>query len=139
MITVKRPIKVKMILTEDSRNKLKEEFSSRKKRLELELEQLQFQGKKLLLEAQRRGMEAQEVVQQRMFKEESSRRKKISDLDFQIQQLSVIPDGSEVLYTTVESEIEVKVGDNWDQVINQVEIILLDGVIHEIRGVDRKQ
>ncbi|HBI02579.1 MAG TPA: hypothetical protein DDY49_00935 [Paenibacillaceae bacterium] len=139
MITVKRPIKVKMILTEDSRKQLEEEFSSRKKRYELELEQLQFQGKKLLLEAQRRGMEAQEVVQQRMFKEESSRRKKISDLDFQIQQLSVIPDGSEVLYTTVESEIEVKVGDNWDHVINQAEIILLDGVIHEIRGVDRKQ
>lgn len=137
MITVKRPIKVKMILTEDSRKQLEEEFSSRKKRYELELEQLQFQGKKLLLEAQRRGMEAQEVVQQRIFKEESSRRKKISDLDFQIQQLSQIPDGSEVLYTTVESEIEVKIGDNWDQVINQVEIILLDGVIHEIRGVER--
>jgi len=136
MITVKRPIKVKMIITEKSRKQLAEEFISRKKRYELELEQLHFQGKKLLMEAQRRGMEAQEIVQQRIFKEESSRRKKISDLEFQIQQLSQIPNGSEVLYTTVESEVQLKVGDDWDQVINQTEIVLLDGKIHEIRGVD---
>lgn len=135
MLTVKRSIKVKMILTEVSKKQLEEEFSSRKKRYELEMEQLQFQAKKLMVEAQRRGMEAQEVVHQRIFKEESARRKKISDLDFQIQQLSQVPLGSEVLYTTVESEIEVKVGDVWDKIMNQAEIILLDGVIHEIRGV----
>lgn len=135
MLTVKRSIKVKMILTQDSKKQLEEEFSSRKKRYELEIEQLQFQAKKLMVEAQRRGMEAQEVVHQRIFKEESARRKKITDLDFQIQQLSQLPLGSEVLYTTVESEIEVKVGDNWDIIMNQAEIILLDGIIHEIRGV----
>lgn len=139
MITVKIPIKVKMILTEDSRKKLEEEFSTRKKRYEVELEQLHFQSKKLLMEAQRRGMEAQEIVQQRMNKEESSRRKKITDLDFQIQQLSQVPNGSEVLYTTVESEVEVKIGDEWDKIMNQVEIILLDGVIHEIRGVEGRK
>lgn len=135
MLTVRRSIKVKMILTEASKRQLEEEFSARKKRYELEMEQLHFQAKKLMVEAQRRGMEAQEVVHQRIFKEESARRKKITDLDFQIQQLSQVPLGSEVLYTTVESDIEVKVGDAWDKIMNQAEIILLDGVIHEIRGV----
>jgi ribose 1,5-bisphosphokinase PhnN len=133
MITVKRQVKVKMILTEASRRQLEQEFNTLKNRYSLELEQLQFQAKKLLAEAQRRGHEALEVVQQRLIREENTRRDKMGQLDFQLEQLQNLPEGSEVLYTTVDSYVEIRPGDDWESLMNDTEIILEDGIVKEIR------
>ncbi|MED0707461.1 YlqD family protein [Aneurinibacillus aneurinilyticus] len=133
MLKIKRKINVMMILTESSRKEMKEEFGAMHKRYELELEQLNFQAKKLLQEAQRKGREALDVVQRRLAQERQAREEKISRISFQLEQLANLPLGSELHYTTVESEVEVSVGDNWGKVMEGTEIVLLDGIIKEIR------
>jgi F0F1-type ATP synthase membrane subunit b/b' len=133
MLTVKRKVKVMMVLTETSRREMQEEFQAMKKRYELELEQLNFQAKKLLQEAQRKGREALDIVQRRLQQERQAREEKLSQLSFQLEQVANLPLGSEVHYTTVESEAQVKVGDDWGKVMTGTEIVLVDGIVKEIR------
>lgn len=133
MITIKRPIKVKMILTEQSRDKLIQEFEESLKRLNIEIEQLQFQGKKLLADAQKRGPEALKMVRERLQKEERSRKEKINEISFQMDQLRCLPLGTEIFHSTVESEAQISVGDCWDRVMKGTEIVLKDGIVYEIR------
>ncbi|WP_146809418.1 MULTISPECIES: YlqD family protein [Aneurinibacillus] len=133
MLTVKRKVKVMMVLTETSRKQMQEEFADMRKRYELELEQLNFQAKKLLQEAQRKGRDALEIVQRRLTQERQAREEKLSQVSFQLDQLANLPLGSELHYTTVESDVEVKVGDDWGKVMTGTEIVLQDGIVKEIR------
>lgn len=130
---IRRPVQVKLILTEPTRNRFLGELEEQVKRLRMELEQLQFQGKKLLSDAQRRGPAAVEVVRERLAREERARRERIEALKAQAEQLRVLPEGSEVLYTTVESVVEIRVGDDWNALMQGAEIVLKDGVVVAIR------
>jgi len=130
---IRRPVQVKLILTEPTRNRFLGELEEQVKRLRMELEQLQFQGKKLLSDAQRRGPAAVEVVRERLAREERARRERIEALKAQAEQLRVLPEGSEVLYTTVESDVEIRVGDDWNALMQGAEIVLKDGVVVAIR------
>ncbi|HEY8342937.1 MAG TPA: YlqD family protein [Calditerricola sp.] len=130
---IRRPVQVKLILTESTRNRFLEEIEEQVKRLRMELEQLQFQGKKLLSDAQRRGPAAVEMVRERLAREERARRERIEALKAQAEQLRALPEGSEVLYTTVESDVEIRVGDDWNDLMNGAEIVIKDGVVVAIR------
>jgi len=133
MITIHRPVQVKMILTENSRQVLLHEYQKQRHRLAQEWEQWQFQSKKLLIEARKKSAEAEQLVRERIAREERERQEKMAQLDFQIKQVESLPEGSEMLYTTVESSTVIKPGDRWDAIMNGTEIILKDGIIHEIR------
>ncbi|GAB6933515.1 YlqD family protein [Calditerricola satsumensis] len=130
---IRRPVQVKLILTEPTRNRFLGEIEEQVKRLRMELEQLQFQGKKLLSDAQRRGPAAVEMVRERLAREERARRERIEALKAQAEQLRALPEGSEVLYTTVESDVEIRVGDDWNALMSGAEIVIKDGVVVAIR------
>jgi len=134
MLKIKRPIIVKMVITEQLRAQLEVEYKQSIKKYEMELEQLQFQSKKLLQEAARKGVEAQRLVQDRLTKEEKARKEKIIECKELLSQLALVPDGSEVEYTQLEGEVEVRVGDDWDKLIRRAEIVVKDGIIVEIRN-----
>lgn len=133
MITIHRPIQVRMIITETSRKLLLSEYRQREKELLNELEQWRFQSKKLLAEAQKKSGEAYRLAVERVNREERTRKEKLEVLRFQIKQTENLPEGQEIPYTTVESSVEVKVGDRWDEIMGATEIILKDGIITEIR------
>lgn len=122
-----------MILTETSRENLLTQYRTQKKQLSLELTQLQFEGKKLLAEARKKRGEGEKLVRERVAREERIRKEKLEVLEFQIRQVENLPDGSEIHYTTVDSSIEIKEGDVWDEIMAGTEIIVKDGVVHEIR------
>ncbi|MBP1930762.1 YlqD family protein [Ammoniphilus resinae] len=134
MVKIKRPIIVKMVLTGQVRLQLEKEYKQTIRKYEMELEQLQFQSKKLLQEASRKGVEAQRLVQDRLTKEERVRKEKIVEYKDLISQLALVPDGSEIEYAQLEGEVEVNVGDDWDKLIGSAEIVVKDGIIVEIRN-----
>jgi hypothetical protein len=133
MITIRRPVVVKLVLTEQTKEKLRQEYKDAIRRLKLEMEQLQFQGKKLMTEAQKKGNEAVKLVQDRIGKEHRQRREKVEVLEQQLQQLDELEIGSEIHHGTVESECTVRVGDHWDECMTGTEIIIKDSIIVEIR------
>jgi len=127
------PVVVKMIITDKSRAKIIDEFKASIQQLKLELEQLQFQHKKLLNAAQKKGGEAVKLVQEKISVEKLKREEKIDKLFVQLDQLDKLEDGKEILHSTLETEVEINVNDPWDDLNHLKEIIVKDGIIIEIR------
>lgn len=133
MITIHRPVQVKIVVTEASRHVLVAEYERQSKQLEKELKQWQFQGKRLLAEAKKKSADWYKQALEKISQEERRRKEKLEMLQFQIKQVENLPEGSELLHTTVESSITINVGDSWDDIMSGTEILLKDGVIVEIR------
>jgi len=50
----------------------------------------------------------------------------------QLKEIGQLPPGSEVVYAKMESPVEVRVGDHWQNVLG-LEIVLKDGIVAAIR------
>lgn len=120
---------VKQILTEKSKQKLLEKYFAEKLQMQKEYEQLQFELKKL----EKTKKYQASALKTHFEKELKKRQDKEKLYEFQIEQLHMLPIGSELKQKEVQALVEVKVGDNWDEVAGQPTIIIKDGIIEEIR------
>ncbi|MBB5323698.1 hypothetical protein HNQ34_000790 [Anoxybacillus tepidamans] len=122
-------VEVKQILTEKSRAELHEKFSARKRKLQQECDQLRFEQKRL----EKNAKYSPTVLKQYFTKEIDDRLEKIKLLDFQLEQLHILPLGSELKEREVQALIEVNVGDRWDDITKMRAIVIEDGIVKEIR------
>ncbi|SFA74380.1 MULTISPECIES: YlqD family protein [unclassified Bacillus (in: firmicutes)] len=122
-------VEVKQIVTEKSKQILLEKYGENKRKLSKEIEQLQFQWKKTDKTKQFNSME----LKVKFEKEIHHRQEKLKLLDFQIEQLHMLPLGSELKEKEVQAVIDIKVGDHWEDSIGKTAIIIKDGKIEEIR------
>jgi hypothetical protein len=120
---------VKQILTEQSKQKLLEKYFAGKLQMQKEYEQLQFELKKL-----EKAKKYQASALKTHFEKELKKRHDKEKLyEFQIEQLHMLPLGSELKQKEVQALVEVNVGDNWEEVTGQRTIIIKNGMIEEIR------
>jgi hypothetical protein len=122
-------IEVKQILTEQSKAKLLEKFEVGKQKLQRECEQLRFELKRL----EKTKKHSPALLKQHFEKEINSRLEKMKLFDFQIEQLHILPLGSEIKEREVQALVDVNVGDRWEEVIIPKAIIIEDGIVKEIR------
>ncbi|WP_156289042.1 YlqD family protein [Oceanobacillus salinisoli] len=123
-----KKVLIKQIVTEKSKEKLKENFYKEKMRLEQECQQLLFEKRKL---QNKSGISKQEITR-RFQKEINKRREKIKLVDFKTEQLEMLELGSEILEKEVEALVEVSEGTHWDEIMSEQAIIIKDGVIVRI-------
>ena len=97
--------------------------------MQKEYEQLQFELKKL----EKAKKYQPSAIKSHFEKELQKRHDKEKLYEFQIEQLHMLPLGSEIKEKEVQALLEVNVGDEWDKVIRQPTIIIKDGIIEEIR------
>lgn len=120
---------VKQILTENSRNKLFQKYQSQKLQLQKECDQLQFELRRL----EKTKTFSQGALKKHFEKEIQMRQEKVKLLEFQMEQLHMLPLGSELKEKEVQALVEINVGDQWDEKMGQPTIIIKDGIIEEIR------
>lgn len=137
MIRIKIPVTVKLIVTDETRGRLLRQCEQSIRQLEVELEQLSFERRKLLHRAEKQGREAVQQAEERLQQEVSERQSKLENLKLQHEQIKQLKAGSEIVQSQVESEVTVEVGDNWEELMKEAEIVLKDGIVHEIRGGKR--
>jgi hypothetical protein len=118
-------VTVKQILTDTSKQELIVQFTKRKKRLEQECDQLYFEYKKV--------EKANKQLSTQFLKEIDKRREKIKLVEFQLQQVHTLPIGSELKEKEVQAIIEVNIGDNWNEMMNEKTIVIKDGIVDQIR------
>lgn len=124
-------VSVVQVLTETSKEKLKKTFASRKLQLEKEIGQLQFERKRL-----EKKKKYPEYRLHEYFDREINRRKEqIELLDFQLEQLDILPPGSEIKERDMQAIVDIEVGDHWEDVLKGATIVVKDGIIAEIREV----
>lgn len=120
---------VKQVLTEKSKQLLLENYVAKKQQLEKECDQLRFEMKKL-----EKTKKFQSVSLKKHFEKEiHMRQEKTKLLDFQIEQLHILPLGSELKEKEVKGIIEIEEGDRWEDVQSGKTIIIKDGIVEEIR------
>ncbi|MFT4413539.1 YlqD family protein [Fredinandcohnia humi] len=122
-------VAVKQVLTENSKEALIESFLHNKEQLLKECEQLRFELKKM------EKLKKYEPVRikSHFTNEIDHRHEKIKQLDIQLEQIHKLPIGSEIKEKEVQSIIEIKVGDNWDDVTKARTIVIKDGIVEDIR------
>lgn len=128
-VKILQKVIVKQILTEKSKRKLHDSFEVSKSALKRECEQFRFEIKKL----EKTNKYSRHDILARFQKEMDMRHEKIKQIDFQIEQLNILPIGSELKETEVEAIIDVDIGDYWDQSLKSKIIIIRDGIIIDIR------
>jgi len=129
IVKILQNVIVKQILTEKSKLELLDQFNSKKAVLKKECDQLRFELKKL-----EKTKKFQPVSLKTHFEKEIDvRKEKIKLLDFQIQQLDILPYGSELKEREVQAIVDVEIGQNWEEIVQTKTIIVKDGVVDEFK------
>ena len=125
---IMKKVPVKQILTEKSKQKLAHDFEKQKNQLDQECQQLSFEKRKIEMKQN----VSREEVSKRFQREIDRRREKIRWVEYKLEQLQVLPLGSEITEDEVETLVEVNVGDDWERVMNEGAIIVEDGKVIRI-------
>ena len=133
MLTIRQPVAVKFILTEETKQGWLAELRRMVNATIAELEELEFRSKQWLRDAEKQGEGAVEAARQRIEGERTQREERREQLIAQLSQIQQMDIGSEVPNGTVETSVDVSLGDSWEKVLLGSEIIVKDGVIVEIR------
>lgn len=120
---------VKQLLTDKSKAELFEKYHSRKLQLQKECDQLKFELKK---HEKTKKFQPTQLIKH-FEKEIHNRQEKIKLADFQIDQLHILPLGSEIKEREVQALVEVNEGDCWEEFLASKTIIIKDGIVAEIR------
>jgi hypothetical protein len=120
---------VKQILTEHSKQQLFDNYQEKMLQLKKESDQLQFELKRL----EKTKTFSPGTLKKQFEKEIQIRQEKAKLLEFQIEQLHILPLGSELREKEVQALVEINIGDEWDKRMGQTTIIIKDGKIEEIR------
>lgn len=123
-----KKIQVKQIITEKSKEKLKNNFIHQKMRLEQECQQLLFEQRKL---ENKIGTSKQEI-KSRFQREINQRQHRIKSIDFKLEQLEILEIGSEIIEREVEALVEVNEGEHWDEVMSERAIVIKDNIVIRI-------
>lgn len=128
-VKIIQTVEVKQILTENSKAKLIGSLQTNKDQLHKECDQLKFELKKM------EKLKKFDPVKIKLYftNEIDLRQEKIKQLEFQIEQIHMLPLGSEIKEKEVQSIIDINVGDNWDEATTARTIVIKEGIVEEIR------
>lgn len=123
-----QPVQVSHVLTEKSKKTLQSNFKKEKLKLEQECEQLLFEQKKL----EHQMKEDRVKVVSKFQNEIQKRRDKQHQLDFKLEQLHMLPLGSEMIESEVDALVEVSIGSHWSKITEQMTIVIEDDTVIRI-------
>ncbi len=122
---------VKHVMTEAKKAQIILEFQGEMDRCRRELEQLEFQLHKATKDMTNRH--EQQKIRQKYRQEIRQREERLETISFKVQQLHKLELGSEIRDGTTDIVLDLNIGDRWYDQENQLEIIIKDGRVHEIR------
>jgi len=132
-ITLKCPITIKAKVTEELKRQLASEIQDAIKKTDMELQQIDFHGKRLLSEQAKQDAQGLIAIRQQIDAEKQKR------LDFKNHMLEKLKEtaqleiGSEIAQGTMERAVTVNIGDDLHQIMG-TEILLEDGKIIAFRS-----
>lgn len=136
-LVLKRPVNVKVIVTPAWQDEAQKQLQAQINQVDQQMLQLDQQAQSAITEIRKQGsLQANqqiENIQSQVNQKKNELLQQKNQFLQQIQQVQLLELGQEVVQAQMESYFEVQVGDNLIQKLN-VEVVLRDGVIEEIRG-----
>jgi predicted RNase H-like nuclease (RuvC/YqgF family) len=140
-LLVKRAVSVKAIVTPRWKEEAQQQLQIQIDQLDSQLQQIEIQGQRMIAEVEKQslkplGPQAQQQVDSlnaQITQEKNKRLEQKNQILQQLQQVQVLELDQEVSQGQIDSFFNLKQGDNLIQKM-QVEILLRDGEVVEIRG-----
>lgn len=140
-LLLKRPINVKAVVTPRWKEEAQQQLQAQINQLDSQLQQLEMQGQRMIGELKKQSLQPPgpetltqiENIQNQVNEQKSKLLDQKNQILQQLQQLQTLELEQEVNQGQIESIFTVKKGDNLIHKM-QVEILLRDGVVEEIRG-----
>lgn len=128
-ITIKVPVTIKAVLTEKLKERMIEDFAKVADQMDLEIKQINIDRQRELENHPEQGAEiarffGNEISQRQRRREEAIVRRET------LEKLAI---GAEITQGTLERQVELKIGDDFREVMN-VEVLVKDDKIVAIRG-----
>jgi hypothetical protein len=130
---LKRQVLLKAVVTERLKEELIQSVEEAIARVQDEQDELDRQSRRLMLELQRTDMNRAMAFRQQLEAEKRKREDLKSALEEQRTAYQGLELGTEFERGSLESDVEVKVGDNIQERLGQAEILVEDDIIKEIR------
>lgn len=138
---LKRPVIVKAVVTPRWKEDAQVELQRQIDQLDRQLQQLETQGQRAIAEIQRQSIQPPgpevtrqiENIQAQVNEQKSQMLEQKNQVLQQLNRVHSLELDKEVIQTQMESLFQVKQGDNLIDKM-QVEILLRDGIVEEIRG-----
>ena len=131
-ISVTRPIVWKAIVTDKLKAEMHQELERAKVRLDMEIQQLEFQAKRVLPDLERQNLRRAMAVRQELEDEKQKRVASIERLSDQIRELQELTNGEEIARGTLEGLAQVSIGDDITKIL-YAEIVTKDDLVVELR------
>lgn len=131
-ITINRPVVWKAVVTDQLRKDLGQELERAINRLDMEIQQLEFQAKRVLPDLERQNLKRAMDMRQQIEDEKQKRRQARERLAEQMQDVANLETGEEIARGTLEGLAEVSVGDDLTRIL-YAEIVTKDGIVVELR------
>ncbi len=140
-LTLKRPINVKAVVTPRWKDEIQQQLQAQINQVDGQLQQLEMQGQRAISEIQKQSlqppgpqtMQQIESVQIQVNEKKSELLEQKNQSLQNLQQVQLLEMNQEVNQFQLEGLFSVQPGDNLISKM-QVEILLRDGVVEEIRG-----
>lgn len=130
-ITLTRPVVIKAVVTESFKRLYLQDLEDASKRVDALVQQIDTQIRRSELE--RQISPQSRVVRQQLELERARQEAAKAELTMRLREAQALVLNSEFPQGTVESLVEVSVGDNLFTKIGRTEIVVKDGIIMEIR------
>lgn len=131
-VLVKRTITLKALVTPEFQQEMLQDLQNTLQRVELELQQIEFQGKRLLLEAEKQGHQQVVAAKQQIEQEREKRLEVRGRLRQKMEEVKQWKIGSEVVQGVLEGWVEIKTGDSIGRLLG-AEIVTENGKVVELR------
>lgn len=130
---LKRQVLLKAVVTDRLKEELIQSVEEAIARVVEEQDELDRQSRRLMLELQRTDMNRAMAFRQQLEAEKRKREDLKAALQEQRQAYEALELGTEFERGTLESDVEVKIGDNIQAKLGQAEILVEDDIVKEIR------
>jgi hypothetical protein len=140
-IQLTRQVAIRTIVTENFKTQVSEEIARNLQQIETEMQQMEFRVKRAIADLEKKAGTAATAddraqignLRAQLETEKIRLNQLKEDMQGQSKALVELPIGSVVTQFTLESPVEIKVGENIFQKLESGEILVKDGIVQEIK------
>jgi hypothetical protein len=132
-MTIKCPVTIKAKVTEDLKKQLAAEIQENIKKADMELQQIEFHGKRLMTEQAKQDAQGLVGIRQQIEAEKQKRLDFKSHMLEKLKETAQLELGSEIVQGTLDRTVTVSIGDDLHKIMG-TEILLEDGKVLAFRS-----
>lgn len=134
-LIIRRPVGILRIVTEEFKSKLIADLKEAAESIEMRIQQIDFQTRGYIEQVQKSDIKRAMALKEQVAAEKRRHESVRGEILERLQEAEALELDSEYEQGHVESEVEIKEGDNITEVLGDAAIVVKDDVVIEIRGV----